>query len=199
MAAGCGRAGATIAKVIQYRRLAALVLGTWLGAAIFADIAVTQNFQTIDRFLTRPGSVLTSTELNSIGRERARIILRRNAAEENNAIFENWERVELLIGCVLFALLLFGSRPRKLTLAAAILMPGIVAVQHFLLSPAITDLGRKLADLPASDPLADRFRNLHAIYSGSEILKLLAGAALAVRLAVRRKRDPDHFSKQYDT
>ncbi|MGD1073474.1 MAG: hypothetical protein ABSB15_25465, partial [Bryobacteraceae bacterium] len=189
---------ATIAKVIQYRRLAALVLGMWLGAGIFADVAVTQNFQTVDRFLAEPGSVSAAAELNKVGRARERVILRRNAGEENNAIFENWERVELMVGCALLALLLFGARPNRLMLAAAVMMLVIVAVQHFFLSPAVTDLGRKLADLPGNDPLVPKFWTYHGIYSGSEILKLLVGFALAVRLAIRSRPDADRFAKEFE-
>ncbi|MDP9170549.1 MAG: hypothetical protein M3N54_08035 [Acidobacteriota bacterium] len=185
--------------MIQYRRLSALLLGAWLGAGVFADVAVTQNFQTVDRFLDRPGSVSSSRELNSIGRARERLILRRNAGEENNAIFENWERVELVAGIGLFFILLFGSRPSKPMLAGALLMVLIVAVQHFLLSPAVTDLGRQIADLPAENPLNAKFWTYHGIYSGAEILKLVVGAVLAVRLSIRRKQDPDHFAKKYAT
>ena len=75
---------------------------------------MTQNFQTVDRFLETPGSVTTSAQLNQIGRTEERFILRRNAGEENNWIFLNWERVELALGGALFLLLLFGSRPQKL-------------------------------------------------------------------------------------
>lgn len=184
--------------MIQYRRLAALLLGIWLGAGVFADVAVTQNFQTVDRFLQEPGSVSTSRELNSIGRGRERAILRRNAGEENDFIFENWERIQLVLGFALFLLLLFGVRPQKTMLGAVALMTLIVGVQHFLLSPQVADLGRKLADLPPGDALNSRFWTLHAIYSGSEILKLLIGFALAVRLATRRKQDPGHFAREYE-
>lgn len=184
--------------MIQYRRLAALVLGAWLGAGILTDIAVTQNFQAVDRFLQKTGSVLTSGELQSIGRDRERKILRRNAAEENNFIFETWERIEIAIGSALFLLLLFGSRPNKLMLGAALLMTSIVAVQHFFLSPRIVDLGRRIADLPPNDPINAKFWILHGTYSGSEILKLLVGFAFAVRLSIRRKADPDHFAKEYE-
>ena len=84
-----------MANVIQYRRLSALLLGVWLGASITStDLAVTQNFQTIDRFLDTPGNAATSAQLNEIGRARERIVLRRNAAEENNWIFLNWERLQ---------------------------------------------------------------------------------------------------------
>ena len=105
---------------------------------------------------------------------------------------------QLVLGFVLFLLLLFGVRPQKTMLGAVALMTLIVGVQHFLLSPQVADLGRKLADLPPGDALNSRFWTLHGIYSGSEILKLLIGFALAVRLATRRKQDPGHFAREYE-
>jgi hypothetical protein len=185
-------------NVIQYRRLAAILLGVWLGAGIFADLAVTQNFQTVDRFLAAPGSIGTSVELNRTGRDHARLILRRNAGEENNFLFQNWERGEIILGIALLATLFFGGRPQKLMLAGALSMLLIVAVQHFFLSPEVTDMGRKLADLPDDAVLTKRFWMFHGIYSGSEILKLLVGFALAVRLCIRRKSDRDQFAKEFE-
>lgn len=169
----------------------------WLGAGIFADVAVTQNFQTVDRFLTAPGSTSTSIELNQIGRPRERVILRRNAGEENNFLFENWERAEIILGALLLATLIFGERPNKLMLSAALAMWVIVGVQHFLLSPEVTEMGRRMADLPDDAALTKRFWMFHGIYSGSEILKLLVGFGLTVRLCKRPKADPDLFAKEY--
>jgi hypothetical protein len=183
--------------VIQYRRLAAFVLGAWLGAGIFADVAVTQNFQTVDRFLAEPGSISTTVELGKLGRARLRPILRRNAGEENNVIFENWERAEILVASALLLLLLFGPRPQKLMLITAATMLVIVLAQHFYLSPETASLGRQLADLPPDDPLTKKFWTFHGIYSGSEILKLLVGFVLAARLGLRRKQDPERFAKEY--
>lgn len=184
--------------MIQYRRLAALLLGAWLGAGILADIAVTQNFQTVDRFLARPGSVSTSTALRGIPQDRMRFILRRNAGEENSWIFLNWERVELALGGVLFLLLLFGDRPQRLMLVLCAVMVAIVAGEHFGLTPLITDLGRKVDDLPAADPQSREFRVLHGAYAGLDILKMLAGLAFAIRLAIKRKPDPNYFAREYE-
>jgi hypothetical protein len=184
--------------VIQYRRVGAVLLGFWLGAGVFADIAVTQNFATVDRFLAAPGNILAATELTKIGRERERVILRRNAGEENNFIFENWERAEFFIGAALLFVLAFGGRPDKLMLALTLAMPITVAVQHFYLSPQVTDLGRRIADLPPKHPLNTTFWTFHGIYSGVEILKLLLGAGLALRFSIRRKTDTDHFAKKYE-
>jgi hypothetical protein len=183
--------------VIQYRRLASLLLGAWLGAAILTDIAVTQNFQTVDRFLATPGSVTTSLQLNQIGRAEERVILRRNAGEENNWIFLNWERVELALGGALFVVLLFGSRPNKLMLGFCAAMILIVTVQHFLLAPQIAEIGRGVDDLPPADPQVHKFWMLHGFYSGLDILKLLVGFAFAIRLTVRKKIDQDHFVREY--
>jgi hypothetical protein len=183
---------------IQYRRVAAILLGVCLGAGIFADVAVTQNFQTVDRFLAAPGSIGTSVELNAIGRDRARNILRRNAAEENNFLFENWERAEIVLGIGLLATLFFGERPQKGMLVAALSMWLIVAVQHFFLSPNVAEMGRKMADVPDDAALVKKFWIFHGIYSGSEILKLLVGFGLGVRLSLRRRADPDLFAKEYE-
>jgi hypothetical protein len=172
-------------------------MGVWLGGSVLTDVAVTRNFQTVDTFLQSPGSVQTSLALKAAGRDQARFILRRNAGEENNWIFVNWERVELALGGVLFGLLLFGERPQKLLLALCLTMVAIVAVQHFGLTPEIVTLGRQVDDLPASDPLTKRFWTLHGFYAGFDILKLLVGLAFAVRITIKRHPDPEHFVREF--
>jgi hypothetical protein len=183
--------------VIQFRRIAALLLGLWLGAGIFADFAVTRNFQHVEGFLAEPGSITTAVEMNKIGRWRERIIIRRYVAELNNTIFESWEWAELAIGSALFLVLAFGERPTKWLLAAPVAMLVIVAGQRFYLSPQVAELGRTLADLPPKNALTGTFWMFHGIYSGMEILKLLIGLALAVRLAIKGKTDPNYFVKQF--
>jgi hypothetical protein len=184
--------------VIQHRRLSAPLLGAWLGASILTDLAVTQNFQTVDRFVETPGSVKASTWINEIGRERARLVLRRNAGEENNWIFLNWERLEFAIGGAMFLLPLFGDRPiDKGALAVCLGMLGIVAAEHFLLTPRITGLGRLVDDLPPTDPEYKTFWLLHGFYSGLDILKMLIGFGLAARLVIRRKHDREPFAREY--
>ena len=176
------------------------MLGGWLGAAAFADFAVTQNFSTVDRFLQSPGSNATALELQKIGMDRERPILRRNAGEENGFLFEDWETAELGVAVVLILLLLVGGKRSNAMLALAGLMLMIVAGQRFYLSPDITDLGRQLAERTASDPLnaplTARFWTAHGIYSGAEIAKLLLGFALAVLLALPRKRDSDRAPRE---
>jgi|GEM_PF-1065444 len=184
--------------MIQFRRIAAVLIGIWLGAAVLADVAVIQNFRTVDRFLASPGSPVTAVELNQIGRPQVKAILRRNAAEENNFIFTNWEWAQLGMGALLFLILLFGDRPQKLYMALVLGMLAIVAAERFFLTPQIVDLGRTVEGLPATDPVYKHFWMLHGIYSSVDIVKMAFGALLAFRLCVRRAPDKDHFVKEYE-
>lgn len=163
--------------MIRYRGLSVLLLGAWLGAGIFTDLAVTQNFRAVDRFLE-------SAPLSAQDRATERILLRRNAAEENNWIFQNWERLEFAIGGVLLFLLLFGEKPGISTLTLGITLPAIVAAEHFFLTPRIIDLGRIVGDLPATDPAARTFWIMHGLYGGLDILKILVGLGLAAVLLI---------------
>ena len=55
-----------------------------------------------------------------------------------------------------------------------------------------------MEDLPAADPdNVKTFWVLHGIYSGLDILKILLGLAFALRLAIKRKPDQDHFVREY--
>ena len=186
--------------MIQFRRIAAVLLGIWLGAGIFADFAVTRNFQHVEGFLADPGSVSTSIEMNRIGRWKERIIIRRYVGELNNSIFETWEWMELLLGTAVLVVL-FIDRPNKWLLAGPVFMLAIVCAQRFYLTPQVVELGRKLADIPpnlvAKSPVNQTFWMFHGIYSGIEILKLLVGFALAARLAWKPKADPNYFVKQF--
>ncbi len=173
--------------MIQFRRFSALLLGVWLGASILSDLAVTQNFQTVDRFLDSPGNEPTAKQIAVIGRAPARVLLRRNAGEENNWIFSNWELTELGLGALLLLTLLGGRGSNKLVLGLCAGMIAIVAAEHFLLTPQIVDLGRRIDDLPPNDPAVSKFWTLHGFYSGLDILKLLVAAFLGWSLVNQRE------------
>lgn len=171
---------ATIAAVVQIRSLCALIIGVWLGAGILADVAVTQNFQAVDRFLAGHSAQETALE---------RPLLRRNAAEENAWIFTNWERAELVLGVGLLFCLLREGHSRRLA-ALCLAMVAMVAAEHFFLTDAIIELGRRVDDLAPTDPAVQHFWILHGIYSGLDLLKLAVGFGLAVSLTYERKARP---------
>ena len=194
------RASATIKNVFRNRRLACLILGMWLGAAAIADVIVALNFSTVDRFLVAPGGNATATEINRAGHNSVRYILRRNAAEENATIFESWEWTQIIVGIAFFLLILFGDRKSEAALIMEAGMVIIVLVQRFVLTPQVISLGREAAEtsqVVLDNPVSTQFGVYHGIYAVSEILKLVIGVSLAIRLMLTR-RDHDRFAKDYD-
>jgi hypothetical protein len=156
------------------------------------------NFAAVDRFLAAPGGTSTVTEVNRVTRTTTRFLLRRNAAEENAWIFENWEWIQIFFAAAYFFLILLGDRHSEAALLMVLGMLAIVIIQRFYLSPEVISLGRELAETTniQDNAMDARFGLFHGLYSGSEILKLLLGLTLGIRLIFHR-RDPDRFAKEH--
>jgi hypothetical protein len=174
--------------VIHARRAILFLLGIWIGGSLLVSFATYANFSNIDDVLQTPGSVRASVELNKLGRDDARLLLRRYVGEDNADVIFNWERISAAIGVSLFFLLLFADQPHKVTLGGVLLMTAIVLGQHFI-TPEIADLARKMDDLPADDPMHATFGALHGTYASLEILKVLTGLIVAWRLTRRERRE----------
>jgi hypothetical protein len=186
--------------MLRNRRLACLALGIWLGAAVAVDVLVTRNFSTVDRFLADPGSPAAVYQISQAKPQNVRFLLRRSAAEENAWIFENWEWAQIFIALVFFLLIFFGERPPKLALGLTLAMLLLVLAQRFAITPQVISLGREIADVAPADlaasPANTRFWTFHGVYSGMEILKLLLGLGLGVRL-MNRREDRNRFADDY--
>lgn len=185
----CSEPSATIASVSRYRGLALLTLGFWIGVAVLGDIAVTQNFQTVDRFLANPGTPAAAVAIGQMGPAPVRALLRRNAGEENNYLFANIELAEMTL-CAIGAVLLAraGELPRSRNVGLGAVLT-VVLAQHFWLTPRIAELGRTIDGLPASNALVSTFWTLHGVYSGLELLKLAVLIGLSLWLALTPSKE----------
>jgi hypothetical protein len=174
---------------MHFRRLACFLLGGWLAGGIFMATVATQNFRSVDRLLAKP-SAAASQQVDKLGRDSARMLLRYQAAEQNRSYFETWGIVEIVIGLVLLLTLLFGSAEKKFTLLLALLMLLIAVLQRFVLTPEIVILGRIIDFVPATQPSPERssFWVMHATYSSVEVLKWGLAFVLTAKLLFRRKR-----------
>jgi len=163
--------------VIHYRSLTVCLLGAWLGASVLADVAVTQNFQAVDRFLASAG-------LDEASRATQRVLMRRNAADENAVIFLNWERAEIVLA-VLVLLSLNADRGFRLEMAPEMawimLILVILVIEHTVLTPRIISLGGSVDGLKPGETQYKTFWMLHGLYSGLDILKMIIVFALAAR------------------
>ena len=175
---------------MHFHRLAALLLGAWLGGSVFMDMVSTQNFRSVDRLLSAPPMQVAERIQALGGHDAARVFLRYQVSEQNRWYFQVWERVQIALGAALCLVLAFGAGPKRLTLVLTLLMLAMVLVMHFFLTPEITRLGRTFDFAPAAD--RTRFWTLHGMYSGGELIKLGLGIVLAVRLLLRTKTRQVH-------
>lgn len=191
---------------MHFRRLASLILGAWLAGCVFMDMVATQNFHAVDRMLASPPAAAAKQIQEMGGPGQARVLLRYQASEINRLFFENWERVQLFLGFLLFMIFLFGSNSGKFSLFCSVAMLLIVVAERFAMTPFMIRLGRAI-DFPPADAVSSQrsqFWALHTAYSATEMVKIAIGAALAVKLVlwagrksrVRDKIDlvdePDH-------
>ena|ERR1700722_7397076 len=174
---------------MHFRRLACFLLGAWLAGGFFMATVATQNFRSVDRLLAKPAAPAL-LQVEKVGRDAVRALLRYQVSEQNRFYFETWGIVETVIGFVLLMVLLFGSTETNFTLLLALLMLLIALLQRFVLTPEIVILGRSIDFVPAALPSQERshFWLLHAIYSSIEVLKWGLGFVLTARLLFRRKR-----------
>jgi hypothetical protein len=171
-------------------RLAALLLGAWLGGCLFMDTVATENFRSVDRMLAAPPAQMKARIQTLGGHDEARALLRYQASEQNRQYFSTWEGVQIGLGLLLILMLVVAGHRDRVTLWLPALMLGVALLTHFLLTPEITRLGRAMDFAPVGRPSGDstRFWVFHGIYSALELIKLGWGVALGLWLVLPRKK-----------
>jgi hypothetical protein len=166
---------------MHFRRLATFLLGLWLGGSVSIDFVATQNFASVDRLLP---------QVKTLGRDDARVLLRRHAAEQNRWLFEQWERMQFGLALALFLTLLAGPTD-KTAFGMCVFMTLIVFADRFFFTPEMTRLA-------AESPIPANFATLHEFYGGFELAKLAAGLMAAIKLMLRRRRDSGKVGDKID-
>ena len=172
--------------IVHFRRLACFLLGLWLGGGLFMDMVVTQNFRSVDRLLSRPAPA-AAQQLEKLGHDDARMLLRHQVSEQNRWYFESWGKIEIAIGAAVLLVLLFGSTEKTFSLLLALLMLFAVIVQRFALTPQMVILGRAIDWVPIDQPSPERTRFwlMHNAYVGLEIMNWALGFLLTAKLLFR--------------
>jgi hypothetical protein len=150
-----------------------------------------REFHTIDRLLTDSGGAAFTSMVQRLGQPQARDLLRYLSSELNRLYFQMWNVAQLALGVVTLWLIARSGRDErgglKTARRAVLAMLAIVVLMLVYLTPAIVSLGRSLDFVPRDPAPAgmQRFWILHATYTSLEMIKLLVGAFVAVKL-VRR-------------
>ena len=173
------------------RQWALVAIGAWLAGTVCMSIVATENFYTIDRLLTDSQNAAFTSTVQRLGHPLAREFLRYLSSELNRLYFQMWNVAQVVLGITTLWLIAGADKDERGSLRPAtrgvIVMLFIVVVMLGYLTPAIVSLGRSLDFVPRdpAPPGMRRFWILHAAYTSLEMIKLLVGAFVAVKL-VRR-------------
>ncbi len=159
------------------------ILSLWVGWTLFMWFAATRSFRTADQVLKSPAPEF-SRIVQGLGPERTREVLRYLASEINRTYFRAYGWGQIALGSILLVLVYFKAPRDTFALAVVAGMVFLVLVLTLGVMPQIIALGRNIDFLPRSPapPNYQRFWKLHAIFTGLDGAKLLAGVVLLVRL-----------------
>lgn len=158
------------------RYWAIFCLGLWLMGAVFMAFVATQNFYTIDRLLEAHPNPAFAADVEKLGQDEARFLLRYLSSELNRLYFQDWNIAQIAIGIValwLVAKLPGADRPKW----AIVAMLGIVLFLTVLITPYIVSVGRSLDFVPR-DPAPPGLRTfglLHATYTVLDFIIIILG------------------------
>jgi hypothetical protein len=159
------------------RRIACLLLGLWMGAALWMLWVAAANAAAAGNLLLTPGA---AAYLKTAGIPAVGPLAHYLAAEQNRSLFETWGVVQIALSAVFFSYLLFGTRLGKFPLAMAMLLL-LIAIGERLAAPGLEMVGR--ATDFATNP-SHRVRLARDVLSYGYVMaeggKFLLAAVLAV-------------------
>lgn len=169
------------------RRVGAFLIGAWFLGSLLVAFVTSQAYTNVDRFFVAPPAQI-SKQLEDIGPDGMRQILRFQAALFNRHISETWLMTQLGLGCALLATSLFTTHRSRIVIVGAAVMTLFVAVMYFYLTPTMNALARSYEFLPAGAAIQERqtFDRLSVWYRVLEIVKAVLGALVTARLLLDR-------------
>ncbi len=186
------------------RRVALFLLGIWVGCCLFVDALALQRNRVAGQILDNP-TEQARININKAGPEVAGQLLRHLSGEEIRSWLNGWEQAQGVIALGMVVLLVFTEHRKPIAIGMCGAMALLTFMQHFMITPEWTYVGRELDFLgdKASFSIATRNWTLTQLYGASEIVKLLTGGALASyffameaavkRRKVRAKTEEDSF------
>jgi hypothetical protein len=164
-------------------------MGLWLMGTVAMAIVATQNFYTIDRLLkAQPNATLTA-DVEKLGHDETRNLLRYLSSELNRLFFQYWNFAQLAIGILALWLIVKVPQAGK-PKWAIVAMLGIVLFLTGFITPRIVSVGRELDFVPRVPPPPGlrTFGLLHATYTVFYGVEVVLGILVTLWL-VRGKEE----------
>jgi hypothetical protein len=169
------------------RRVGAFLIGAWLLGSLLIAFISSQAYLNVDRFFANPPAQI-SKELDDVGPEVTRQILRYQAAQHIRHLSETWEVIQLGLGFALLATSSLTAHRSRIVIIGAALMVVIVLIMYFRLTPSMNALARSYDFLPPAAAIQERdaFNYQFVWYRVLEILKAGLGIVITGRLLFDR-------------
>lgn len=180
------------------RRLIALLLGFWLAGLLMVAYVASLSFRTVDVVMENPPHE-ASKWMESLGKDRSRLLLRHGGSEVNRSLFETWGNADVaLCGLLLITIVMNKSGKPLMILAAVLLLAGLAST--FLLTPQVVAVGRLLDFRPPIPvpPEKAQFGALHGMYSGLAVVRILIALGMSAILLHRSQRSRTRRSRLDD-
>lgn len=169
------------------RRLASFILGAWILGSLLVIFVVYQNGLNVEKVMNNPPGPVAK-DIEDLGSDITRMLLRFQATEMNRFLYETWGIAQIGIGLAFLSAVTFTAHRSKFLVAGAAGAILLVAFQVFYTTASMAALGRTFDFLPINAALKERdlYQSYSTLNTVAEVLKLLLGAALTVRLLIDR-------------
>jgi hypothetical protein len=170
-------------QVRAARSWAVFCMAVWLTGTLLMAVVATENFYTIDRLLRDQPNSTFAVEVEKLGHDGTRDLLRYLSSELNRLYFQYWNIAQLAIGIVALALAgkVPGAGKPRLGIVA---MLAIALFLTVVITPRVLSIGRSIDFVPRIPP-PDGLRTfglLHATYTVFDGLVLILGVLTTVWL-----------------
>lgn len=169
------------------RRVGAFLIGAWLLGALITAFIAAQSYTNVERFFSNPPPQV-SKEIDDVGPDVMRQILRFQASQHNRHVAETWLVIQLGILSALLATSFLTSHRSRIVIIATFLMLAMVLISYFFLTPVMNALSRSYDFQPLG--AATMERENYAYYSVwvrvLEIFKAILAFLVAGRLLFDR-------------
>jgi hypothetical protein len=172
------------------RRMAAFLLGCWLGCSLLMILIQLENLSFTRSLLSAPSNQAAEFMKQAGPQQNAELLMRYQAAEQNRSYSYIWEEAQFVLAVSLGCCLFLGTQKRIFPLVVCGMMLLLVVFEHAGITPELAFRGRAADFPPGSTAYSVQVRvwQFDQIYAGVEGTKLLLGVLLAGYLFIFRAR-----------
>ena len=151
-------------------------MAVWLTGTVAMAVVATQDFFTVDRLLQARANPVFASDIDKLGHDATREMLRYLSSELNRLYFQYWNLAQMAVGILALWLVVKvpGADKPKWGIVS---MLGIVLFLTVLITPFILSVGRSIDFVPRDPPPPGlrTFGLLHAAYTVFDGLQLILG------------------------